>query len=411
MKYLGPHAACRSCESGSLDLVLSLGLQPLANELGAVGGPQSERFPLDLVFCRACGLMQTAQTMPPERLFADYPYLSSTSETMVEHARQLVGRLIAERALTGDDLVIEIGSNDGYLLQFYQARGIPALGIEPSANLVEIAKRSHGLTSLNRFFDMDVAEELCRAGRRASVVHANNVFGHVPSPRRLAAAVARLLRPDGVAVFEMPYVWDLIEGLQFDTVYHEHFSYFSLTALEPIWAAAGLMLADVERLPIHGGSLRLFVAPAGSVSPSSRVAELLAEEVRCGARDPACFAAFGDGVAALGAELRALLIELKRQGKRIAGYGASAKGSVLLNHFGIGHELIDYVVDRASAKQGRLIPGTLIPILSPDVLAHRTPDYLLLLVRNIAPEILAQQRDYRDAGGRIIIPVPRVEVL
>jgi SAM-dependent methyltransferase len=386
-------------------------MQPLANELGTVNGPPSERFPLDLVFCSACCLMQSAQTMPPERLFSNYPYFSSVSETMIEHARQLVKRLIPERALTSDDLVIEIGSNDGYLLQFYQASGIPVLGIEPGANLVDMARRSHGIASLNRFFDLDVAEELCRAGRRAAVVHANNVFGHVPSPRRFASAVARLLRPDGVAVIEVPYVRDLIEGLQFDTIYHEHYSYFSLTALEPVWEAAGLMLADVEHMAIHGGSLRLFVVPAGRGSASPRVAALLAEEARWGARDPAWFSGFGDGVAALGAELRELLIELKRQGKQIAGYGASAKGSVLLNQFGIGHELIDFVVDRASVKQGRLILGTLIPILPPQVLAERTPDYLLLLVRNIATEILTQERAYRSAGGRVIIPVPRIEIV
>jgi len=403
--------ACRSCGAEELDLVLSLGLQPLANALGTADGPASERFPLDLVFCRGCGLMQTAQTMPPERLFSEYPYFSSMADTMVDHARELVGGLVAERALTAGDLVIEIGSNDGYLLQFYQARGIPVLGIEPSANLVEAARRSYGIASLARFFDQDVAEELRQAGRCAAVVHAHNVFGHVPSPRAFAGAVARLLRPDGVAVIEVPYVKDLIDGVQFDTIYHEHFSYFSLTALEPIWAAAGLMLADVERIAIHGGSLRLLVVPAGRGTASPRVAALLAEEARWGATDPAFYAGFASGVTRLGTELRELLVDLKRQGRRIAGYGASAKGSVLLNHFGIGHELIDFVVDRAPAKQGRLIPGTLIPIVPPQALVERMPDYLLLLVRNIATEILAQQHEYRSAGGRIIIPVPRIEIL
>jgi SAM-dependent methyltransferase len=403
--------ACRSCGAEGLDLVLSLGLQPLANALGTVDGPASERYPLDLVFCRACGLMQSAQTMSPDRLFSEYPYFSSVADTMVDHARQLVGRLIAERALTADDLVIEIGSNDGYLLQFYQARGIPVLGIEPSINLVEAARRSYGIASLPRFFDQDVAEELCKAGRRAAVIHAHNVFGHVPSPRAFAGAVARLLRPDGVAVIEVPYVKDLIDGVQFDTIYHEHFSYFSLTALEPIWAAAGLVLADVERIAIHGGSLRLLVVPAGRGTASPRVAALLAEEARWGALDAAFCAGFASEVAGLGAELRELLVGLKREGKRIAGYGASAKGSVLLNHFGIGHELIDFVADRAPAKQGRLIPGTHIPVVPPQALVERMPDYLLLLVRNIATEILAQQREYRKAGGRIIIPVPRIEIL
>jgi SAM-dependent methyltransferase len=332
------------------------------------------------------------------------------ADTMVEQARELVGGLVAERALMADDLVIEIGSNDGYLLQFYQARGIPVLGIEPSANLVEAARRSFGIASLARFFDQDVAEELRQAGRRAAVIHAHNVFGHVPSPRAFAAAVARLLRPDGVAVIEVPYVKDLIDGVQFDTIYHEHFSYFSLTALEPVWAAAGLMLADVERIAIHGGTLRLLVIPAGG-TPSPRVAALLAEEARWGATDPAFYTGFADEVTRLGTELRELLVDLKRQGKRIAGYGASAKGSVLLNHFGIGHELIDFVADRAPAKQGRLIPGTLIPVVPPQALVERMPDYLLLLVRNIATEILAQQHEYRRAGGRIIIPLPRIQIL
>jgi SAM-dependent methyltransferase len=391
--------------------VLSLGLQPLANALATVDGPVSERFPLDLVFCRACGLMQSAQTLPPEQLFLDYPYFSSVADTMVDHARQLVGRLIAERALTTDDLVVEIGSNDGYLLQFYQTRGIPVLGIEPSANLVEAARRSHGITSLTRFFDQDVAEDLRQTGRRAAVIHAHNVFGHVPSPRRFAVAIARLLRSDGVALIEVPYVKDLIDEVQFDTIYHEHFSYFSLTALEPIWAEAGLMLADVEHLAIHGGSLRLFVVPEGNGAASPRVTALRAEEARWGAGDLAFCSGFAGAVTELGAELRNLLVDLKRQGKRIAGYGASAKGCVLLNHFGIGHELIDFVVDRAPAKQGRLIPGTQIPILLPQALVKQTPDYLLLLVRNIASEILTQQHEYRKAGGLIIIPLPRIEIL
>ena len=243
------------------------------------------------------------------------------------------------------------------------------------------------------------------------MIHAHNVFGHIPSPRQFAAAIARLLRPDGVAVIEVPYVKDLIDGLQFDTIYHEHFSYFSLTALEPIWASAGLMLADVERIDIHGGSVRLFVLPAGRGVASARVAALLAEEARWGARDPAFCNGFARSVTELGAELRNLLTSLKRQGKRIAGYGASAKGTMLLNHFRIGRDMIDFVADRAPAKQGRRIPGTQIPILPPQAIMEQKPDYLLLLVRNIADEVLAQQHEYRKAGGRIIVPLPSIEIL
>ena len=392
--------------------VLDLGRVPLANALLTAQQLQEpeDRFPLELYFCPQCALVQIAETVPPARLFRDYAYASSFSDTMVEHARGLVATLIGRRGLGPASLVIEVASSDGYLLQFYKQRGIPVLGIEPAANIAELAIATKGIPTLVEFFDEELARRLAAEGRLADVIHAHNVFAHVPDPNRFVGGVKQLLKPDGVAVVEAPYVRDLIAKLEFDTIYHEHFSYYSLSAVEALCRRHGLMISDVELVPIHGGSLRLFMAHAGSPA-SARVGELLAKEKSEGLLSFDYYRDFGDRVSRLKQQLLALLHQLQEQGHRIAAYGASAKGSTLMNAFGIDRRLVEFVVDRSHLKQGRYTPGNHLPILPPEALLERRPDYVLLLTWNFAAEILAQQAEFRRGGGKFIVPVPEVTVI
>ena len=392
--------------------VLDLGRVPLANALLTAQQLQEpeDRFPLELYFCPQCALVQIAETVPPARLFRDYAYASSFSDTMVEHARGLVATLIGRRGLGPASLVIEVASSDGYLLQFYKQRGIPVLGIEPAANIAELAIATKGIPTLVEFFDEELARRLAAEGRLADVIHAHNVFAHVPDPNRFVGGVKQVLKPDGVAVVEAPYVRDLIATLEFDTIYHEHFSYYSLSAVEALCRRHGLVINDVELVPIHGGSLRLFMAHAGSPA-SARVGELLAKEKSEGLLSFDYYRDFGDRVSRLKQQLLALLHQLQEQGHRIAAYGASAKGSTLMNAFGIDRRLVEFVVDRSHLKQGRYTPGNHLPILPPEALLERRPDYVLLLTWNFAAEILAQQAEFRRGGGKFIAPVPEVTVI
>jgi SAM-dependent methyltransferase len=392
--------------------VLDLGRVPLANALLTAQQLQEpeDRFPLELYFCPQCALVQIGETVPPARLFRDYAYASSFSDTMVEHARGLVATLIGRRGLGPASLVIEVASSDGYLLQFYKQRGIPVLGIEPAANIAELAIATKGIPTLVEFFDEELARRLAAEGRLADVIHAHNVFAHVPDPNRFVGGVKQVLKPDGVAVVEAPYVRDLIATLEFDTIYHEHFSYYSLSAVEALCRRHGLVINDVELVPIHGGSLRLFMAHAGSPA-SARVGELLAKEKSEGLLSFDYYRDFGDRVSRLKQQLLALLHQLQEQGHRIAAYGASAKGSTLMNAFGIDRRLVEFVVDRSHLKQGRYTPGNHLPILPPEALLERRPDYVLLLTWNFAAEILAQQAEFRRGGGKFIVPVPEVTVI
>jgi SAM-dependent methyltransferase len=373
-------------------------------------GEAEQCFPLELAFCPECTLVQITETVSPEMLFSDYLYRSSFSDTMLVHAKALVERMIRERGLDATSRVIEVASNDGYLLQYYKAKGIPALGIEPAANIAAIAEREKGIETLVDFFGRSLGERLRQEGRRADVFHAHNVFAHVPDPGDFLAGLHRVLAPEGVAVVEAPYVKELVNKNEFDTIYHEHFSYYSLTAVDRMTQRHGLRVIDVEHLPIHGGSLRYFIGHEGrAVSPAAR--ELLAEEKRWGVDDFSFYAGFADRVWRLRDELRTLLQELKAKGKRIAVYGASAKGSTLLNACQIGSALVDFVVDRSTSKQGRYTPGTHLPVLPPEALLEKTPDYVLLLTWNFAEEILEQQSAYRNQGGRFIVPIPDVRIV
>lgn len=402
---------CRSCGSQNVSLVLSLGQTPLANALrNEVELDRPEAcWPLELVRCRECTLVQITETVPPEILFRDYTYFSSFSDTMVRHAKTLAEKLTSERHLNRKSLVVEVASNDGYLLQWYHNAGIPVLGIEPATNVAAVAEKERGIPTVNEFFGRETAKQLADEGKSADVIHANNVLAHVADLNGVIAGFRTLLRPDGQVVVECPYLGDLIEKTEFDTIYHEHLCYFSLTALDQLFARHGLKIVDVERLKIHGGSLRIYAAHerAASVAPSVR--NLLTEE-SLWVNDDSIHLAFASRVEELKLNLLKTLRELRADGKRIAVYGASAKGSTLLNYFGIDRSLIEYVVDRSTVKQGRFTPGTNLKICSPEILEQDQPDYCLLLTWNFEEEILKQQARYRALGGRFIIPIPQVRV-
>lgn len=395
-------------------MVLSLGRTPLANALvtPSNAGRAEETFPLTLVRCRACSLVQIDETVPPDKLFRNYAYFSSFSDTMVAHARAIVERLIRERRLGPSGLVIEAASNDGYLLQHYVKAGIPVLGIEPAENIARVAI-DRGIRTESEFFGRSCAAALARRGELADVVHANNVLAHVPDLPGFVGGLPLILKPDGLAVIEAPYLKDFLDRCEFDTIYHEHLSYFSVTALDRLFASQGLTLVHVERLPIHGGSIRVFGGHRTGRAPYDRseVKRLLAQEQEWGVDNPAVYESFATRVSGLKDSLRRLLGRLKGEGKRLAAYGAAAKGATLLNYIGIGSDTLEFVADRSTYKQGHLMPGAQLPIVPPSRLLDEMPDYVLLLTWNFADEILAQQAEYRSRGGKFIIPIPEPTIL
>jgi SAM-dependent methyltransferase len=404
--------ACRSCRGVELVPVLDLGETPLANRLvaaDALAAPEP-RYPLRLVVCPACTLVQITDTVSPEELFRDYVYFSSFSDATLRHSERHAEELVARRRLGPTSLVVEIASNDGYLLQYVQRAGVPVLGIEPARNIAEIAT-GRGVPTRAEFFGRELATTLRGEGVRADAVLGNNVLAHVPDLDGFVGGAAHILADDGIVEFEFPYVGDLVEHLEFDTIYHEHLCYFSAHAIAALFARHGLVLADVVRIPIHGGSLRVTGGRTADEPGRRRVEALLAEERARGIDRAAFYADFADRVAALGRELVATLRRLRGEGRRVAAYGASAKGATLLNVFGIGPDLVDYVVDRSTVKQGKLTPGSRLAIFPPERLAEDRPDYTLLLTWNFAEEILAQQARYRAQGGKFIVPVPRVEIV
>jgi SAM-dependent methyltransferase len=407
---------CRSCDATGLLPILDLGRTPLANALlteAQLAQPE-ETFPLTLVFCPDCTLVQISETVPPEKLFREYFYLSSFSETMLRHAEALANELVSAHNLGQDSLVVEVASNDGYLLQYYQKAGVPVLGIEPAENIARVARETRGIKTISEFFEPKLARELASAGVRCDVFHAHNVLAHVADLNGFIVGMREILKDDGVAIIEVPYVKDMVDNTEFDTIYHEHLCYFSLTAIDHLFRRHALMIADVQCLSLHGGTLRIYAKKnkeqsASGNQRSTRVDQLLEEETGWVCNHN-YYRDFGAKVEQLRKDLLALLRELKANNQRIAVYGASAKGSTLMNYFGLGREMLDFVVDRSTVKQGRYTPGTYLPIHAPEKLLEEMPDYVLLLTWNFADEILEQQAEYCKLGGRFIIPIPEVRI-
>lgn len=411
-KVMSAPFSCRSCGGSDGGLILDLGLQPLANNLlrpEDLDKPEP-KFPLRLGVCHRCWLMQILDTVPPVELFSEYLYFSSFSDSMLEHSRRASERYMREFGLGRESFVVEIASNDGYLLQNFQRAGVPCLGFEPATNIAKVA-RDRGINTVELFFGAGTAEQTAKSHGQADLILGNNVFAHAPDTNDFVAGLQRLLKPGGSIVLEFPYGIDFVQKNEFDTIYHEHVFYFTLLPLLPLFERHGLEIFHAERINIHGGSLRIFAGHAGEHQKTTDLTALLDSEKSAGVASLSYYQGFTNAAAEIRRDLRALLESLRAQGKSIAAYGASAKGSTLLNFCGLGRETFEFVADRSDYKQGRLTPGSHIPIVPPSELAARKPNYTLLLTWNFKDEILKQQRAYREQGGKFIVPIPRVEVL
>jgi hypothetical protein len=399
--------ACRSCGHIGLEPVLDLGVTALVDTLvtrDRLNGPEN-KYPLQVAFCPMCALMQTCDTPPPEEVFHDdYTYYASFSTSWLEHNRDCALKQIQRFQLDGKSLVIELASNDGYLLRNYVDKGIPVLGVDPSRGPAAAAQKI-GVPTMRAFFGLELARQLAADGKRADVIHANNVMAHVSDVNGFVAGIAMVMKDSGALVTESPYVRDLIDHCEFDTIYHEHLCYYSVTSLRNLYSRHGLYINDIERIPTHGGSIRQYVSK--EPEEGTAVKRLLAEEAALGIdRFGEYYQSFATRVDRIKTQVLKILHDLRQRGKRVAAYGASAKGSTMLSYLNAGPDLIEFVVDKNVHKHGKYMPGVHNPILDVSAIGEKKPDYLMLLVWNLKEEVLRQQDAYRRAGGKFIIPIP-----
>ncbi|MDD5177603.1 MAG: class I SAM-dependent methyltransferase [Sterolibacterium sp.] len=405
---------CRFCAAPLTHSFCDLGMAPLSNAYRRADqlNDMEPCYPLHAWVCSQCFLVQLEEFESPEEIFSDYAYFSSYSESWLKHAEDYAEAMLARCGLGPTQRVIEIASNDGYLLQYFKARGVPVLGIEPAVNVARVAE-AKGIPTRVHFHGAATARALVNEGMAADLLLGNNVLAHVPDLNDFVAGMAVLLKPSGVITMEFPHLLRLMQENQFDTIYHEHFSYFSLLMVKRLFAQHGLRLFDVEELPTHGGSLRIYACHQENAmqAVTSRVAELLAKEMAAGLARIETYAGFAEPVRETKRQLLEFLIAAKRAGKTVVAYGAAAKGNTLLNYCGIRSDFIDYVVDRSPHKQGLFMPGSQLPILPPERVRATRPDYLLILPWNLRKEIVQQMAHVREWGGRFVLPIPRVEVL
>jgi SAM-dependent methyltransferase len=404
---------CRHC-GGPLAEFIDLGMSPLCESFLAEEqlNTMEPFYPLAAYVCGDCMLVQLQEYVAPEHIFSEYAYFSGYSDAWLDHARRYVEMITDRLRLGPKSRVIELGSNDGYLLQFFVERGIPVVGIDPAANVARDAE-ARGVKTLVKFFGADTARELAEAGLQADLVLGNNVLAQVPNLNSFVEGIGIILKPNGVCTIEFPHLLQTMEGNQFDQIYHEHFSYFSALTAERIFDAHGMRIFDVEELWTHGGSLRLYICHTGNVNypNSSAVSELMQREQKAGLHRLETYANFAEQVRATKRKLLSFLIEAKSSGKSIAGYGAPGKGNTLLNYCGIRTDFLDYTVDRNPYKHGKYLPGSRIPIFSTEKISETKPDYLLILPWNLKEEI-ARQLDYtRTWGAKLVIPIPEVQIM
>lgn len=404
---------CRFCGTKLEHTFVDLGMSPLCESyLDATHLNQMEPFyPLHAYVCTGCYLVQLQEYVNREHIFSDYAYFSSYSDSWLAHAKTYTQQMVERFGINQKSSVVELASNDGYLLQYFVEKGVPVLGIEPAANIAEVAIRK-GVPTIVKFFGVDLARELAASGQKADLLLGNNVLAQVPDINDFVAGMKILLKPTGVITMEFPHLEQLMEQNQFDTIYHEHFSYFSLLTARRIFAAHGLTLFDVEELPTHGGSLRIYARHVEDSSKpvGQRVYEVCAREELAGYERIESYSRFDEQVKETKRKLLDFLIQAKRNGKRVAGYGAPGKGNTLLNYCGIRTDFLDYTVDRNPHKQGMFLPGTHVPIYSPELIRQTRPDFLLILPWNLRDEIIKQNAFIREWGGQFVVPIPEVKV-
>lgn len=404
---------CRFCGAPLTLSLADLGSTPLSNSYLRAEDLESMEptYPLHARVCGTCFLVQLEAFESPEHIFSDYAYFSSYSDSWLAHARAYAEKTAVRFGLGPESRVVEVASNDGYLLRWFQEQGIQVLGVEPAVNVAAVAE-ANGIPSRVMFFGRKTAEALKAEGLTADLTAANNVLAHVPDINDFVAGFSILLKPEGVSTFEFPHLLQLMRYRQFDTIYHEHFSYLSLTTVRTIFAAHGLRVFDVEELSTHGGSLRVFACLEGAAhAETPAVAALIERERKFGLTNPTRYATFQEEVKAVKRDLLSFLIEARRAGKRIAAYGAPAKGNTLLNYCGARQDFIDFTVDRSPHKQNTWLPGTRIPVHAPERIREEKPDYVLILPWNLKDEVMEQMADIRSWGGKFVVPIPETRIL